>query len=60
MAILGGKVRFLSCLQLPSNTLTDSQAGGKVDGAQGVGINTDKINDALQIAEKFYNEKMSS
>jgi hypothetical protein len=29
------------------------QAGGKEDGAQGVGLNTDKVREALEVAQKY-------
>ncbi|KAI0267165.1 tRNA synthetases class II (A)-domain-containing protein [Gloeopeniophorella convolvens] len=29
------------------------KAGGKEDGAQGVGVNTDKVNEALEVAQKY-------
>lgn len=29
------------------------QAGGKEDGAQGVGVNTDKVGEALEVAQKY-------
>jgi alanyl-tRNA synthetase len=29
------------------------QAGGKEDGAQGVGLNTDKVKEALEIAQRY-------
>ncbi|THH00909.1 hypothetical protein EW026_g1687 [Hermanssonia centrifuga] len=33
------------------------KAGGKEDGAQGVGLNTSKIDEGLQVARSFYSEK---
>jgi alanyl-tRNA synthetase len=53
--VLGGKV---SWFRLPLPTVNSLyrilQAGGQTDSAQGVGVNVDKLNDALGAAEKAY------
>ena len=36
-----------------SLSLTSHQAGGKEDGAQGVGVNTDKVKEALEVAQNY-------
>ena len=38
--------------------IVGGKAGGKVDGAQGVGVNSAKVAEALQTAQQFYNAKM--
>ena len=37
-----------------------SQAGGKVDGAQGVGVYVDKVEEALKLAGEVYDSKMKN
>lgn len=45
---------------LPSFRSITSQAGGKVDGAQGVGVHVEKVKEALRFAEEVYNGKMEN
>jgi hypothetical protein len=41
-----------------TGVLTIPQAGGKEDGAQGVGVNVDKVEEALKLAQTLYTDKM--
>jgi hypothetical protein len=36
-----------------------TQAGGKVDGAQGVGVNATKVQEALKIAQDVYDKTVA-
>ena len=40
--------------------MASHQAGGKPDGAQGVGTEVTKVQDALDAARKFFEAKTSS
>ena len=40
--------------------ISPPKAGGKVDGAQGVGVNATKVQEALDVARAFYTEKMGA
>ncbi|KIP06586.1 hypothetical protein PHLGIDRAFT_128168 [Phlebiopsis gigantea 11061_1 CR5-6] len=49
--------------RLWANAIADilgGKAGGKVDGAQGVGLNATKVQEALKVARAFYDEKMAA
>ena len=50
--ILGGKVR--SYFNYLSTTLTLLQAGGREDGAQGVGTNVERIEEAMVVAKEYF------
>lgn len=43
-------------LQIADNV--EFQAGGKVESAQGVGVNGSKANEALQLAIDYFNQKV--
>ena len=65
--ILGGKVsRLRFCLRIVGSARSRGgssltlQAGGKPDGAQGVGTETRKVQEALEVARKFFETKMAS
>jgi alanyl-tRNA synthetase len=54
--VLGGKVRIID-LRLIERLIfiLSGQAGGKADGAQGVGINVDKVEEAVEVAKGYFN-----
>ena len=41
-----------------TNSNATLQAGGKEDGAQGVGVEVTKVQDALEAAKVFYSQKV--
>ena len=56
--ILGGKVWFLvHCVDVAATDQYTVQAGGKEDGAQGVGVNVSRVSDAVEAAKAYFTEK---
>ena len=52
--VLGGKVLLLLFLATSSGSyFCGLQAGGKEDSSQGVGVNVDKLEDALTVAREY-------
>ena len=64
--ILGGKVRASSfaCYnvhgEIVSAHMSSTQAGGRPDGAQGVGTEVAKVQEALEAARQYFESKVSS
>lgn len=55
-AVIGGKVSINMCVSRSIFTPLSLQAGGKEEGAQGVGQEVSKVEDAVIAAKKYLDE----